>query len=101
MRLMQMMELTISKYDDDDDSPHTFVVVSGDGRAAQQDFYIDDASWLDFAHALQEFPRDLDHIVLFENGSPHPDFYCHIELRAYVYDNVGHTALRVQMTSHG
>ena len=94
------MQITIRQYDEDD-PPHTLVAVSGGGCAAQQDAYIDEASWLEFGRALQGFPRDLTHAVTFAHGSPDPSSYCHIELRAYVYDSVGHTALRVRMTNHG
>lgn len=82
------------------DAPHVELVVSHGAFAASQDSYISDEEFVQFGKGLQSFPQNLKHEVTFENGSPKPNYYCYIRLKAFVYDGVGHTALEVLMENH-
>lgn len=94
-----VMEIRIRKLDEDDDAPHVELFISGGGFAARQDSYVGDEEWLEFGAALQSFPKSVEHEVAFENGAPGGEFYCHILLRAFVYDGVGHSALEIRVSN--
>jgi|SRR5215204_3979351 len=94
------MQIRIRKLSDDEyDTPHVELFVSGDGVAARQDSYVDDDEWLEFGAALQSFPKSVGHEVAFENGAPEGKYTCYILLRAFVYDGVGHSALEVKLSN--
>jgi hypothetical protein len=95
------MLIRIKKLCEDIDAPHVELFISNGDFAAAQDSYISDQEFLEFGEALQAFPRNLQHEVIFENGSPAPNYSCYIRLKAFVYDGVGHAALEVKMESHG
>ena len=96
-----MMRIRIKKLDADEDPPHVYLFISHGDFSAAQDSYIYDEEFLEFSEALQSFPQSLEHEAVFESGSPEPNYYCYIRLRAFVYDGVGHSALDVSVENHG
>ena len=95
------MRISIERLNEDVDTPHVKLKISSGDFSAAQDSYISDEYFLEFGKALQTFPQNLKHEVIFEDGSPDPKYYCYIRLRAFAYDGVGHSALEVRIENHG
>lgn len=94
------MLIKIKKLDEDVDAPHVELFISFKDFAASQGSYISDKEFIEFGKALQSFPQNIKHEVKFESGSPEPNSYCYIRLKAFVYDGLGHTALEVLVENH-
>jgi hypothetical protein len=80
---------------------HIELVASNGYFVATHDFYTYAEELEEFASRLQIFPKSTKDKMKFEVGMDVPDHYCHVVLTAYVYDEVGHCALEVQISNRG
>ena len=60
-----------------------------------QDSYGYKEDFLIFGNKLANFPLNIDDRAIFESGSDQENYYCHIRIKAYVYNKSGHTALEI------
>lgn len=90
---IEIRKLNIDEYGYD--PPHTEIFISDNGFSARHEEYIDDIFWLEFSRKLLSFPRNLKHEVTFGNG--HSESSASIFLRAFVYDEVGKSALEIKV----
>src|ERR1043166_8044697 len=67
-------------------------------QVGSQDFYTYPEELLSFGTALQGFPKNLKDEVKLEYGED-PKFYCHLLLRAFVLDSVGHSAIEIKFAN--
>jgi hypothetical protein len=79
---------------DADELTQLQVTASNDVQVGRQDFYAYPESIEAFAQELTDFPKKPSHEVNIEYGAPQ-DFKCHLGIRVFVLDGVGHSAIEI------
>jgi hypothetical protein len=74
------------------------LAASNDAQVGKQDFYAYPEQIETFARELTSFPKNIEHVVIFEYGKD-PQFYCHVRISAVVLDRRGHSAFEVSFNN--
>lgn len=69
----------------------------GDGYDARQDVYLYPTELAEFGRRLRSFPSSVTDEVSFRVGAKDHEGYSALALRAYVFNDSGHTALQVSL----
>lgn len=63
-------------------------------------FYGDVDTWKDFGSQLTKFPKNVKSFVEFDRSQNHPFPADSFFLRAYSYNQIGHSAVKVMVDNH-
>ena len=80
---------------DDDSMLHVQFQAASSGMSGRIEIYCDPIQLLKFASGLQEFPRNLQHVVAYEYG-PKESWASYLSLKAWVLDATGRSAIEVR-----
>jgi hypothetical protein len=86
----------------DDDGMLSVSVTASNGQNSNSlETYIYPEQLLEFAGRLESFPTSRDDTPLLESGAADPKWHDHLQIRAFVRDEAGHSALEFHMESRG
>jgi len=96
------MELTLSRrWLDDDGMLQVDVSVNYGGYATYQDVYVYPEDLIEFGERLANYGASPKEEVVLEVGSTNESAYCWLRLRAFQFDEVGHSAIEVSTHRNG
>jgi hypothetical protein len=76
--------------------------VSNGIQSSEMEFYINTESLVEFADALEAFPKQKDHVFLWEIGSETPEdrWAYYLRLRAFTLNSTGHCAIQIRWNNN-
>lgn len=80
---------------DDDSMIQVLFRAANDTVNSQVEFYCYPEQLVEFVSELQEFPRNLEHVVEYEYG-PDENWVSHLSLKASVLESTGRSAIEVK-----
>jgi hypothetical protein len=86
---------------DSDGMLNLFIAASNGVTTGGLETYLYPEQLLEFARELERFPSNAQHEVIIQAGSTDPGLHDHFQMRAFVLNGSGHSALEVTMESRG
>jgi hypothetical protein len=99
--LKQQIKISTLVIDEGDDTIQFQIELTNGINSTSIDFYGYADEFQDFADGLCSFPKNIDAEVKYELGEQGQKWAYYILLRAFCFENNGHTAIQIKIDNNG